>query len=124
MKEHILVKSHWPGCSYKSAHSGYLKRHERSIHTGEKPSKCSHCDYATADKSHLNKHERSHTGEKPYACNWDGCGRTFADSSNLRVHERIHTGERPYKCSHCDYASAYKADLNRHRRRKHPELGN
>ena len=30
------------------------------------------------------------------------CPKAFADSSQCVVHERTHTGEKPYACPYCD----------------------
>ncbi|KAF1596497.1 UNVERIFIED_CONTAM: Metal regulatory transcription factor 1, partial [Eudyptes pachyrhynchus] len=40
----------------------------------------------------------THTGEKPFRCDHDGCGKAFAASHHLKTHVRTHTGERPFFC--------------------------
>ncbi|XP_059108226.1 zinc finger protein 431-like, partial [Peromyscus eremicus] len=68
-------------------------RHEKT-HTGEKPYEYNHYGKAFAHPTHLQVHKRTHTGEKPYECNQ--CGKAFTQPYNLQVHKRIHTGEKPY----------------------------
>ncbi|KAK7505835.1 hypothetical protein BaRGS_00003106, partial [Batillaria attramentaria] len=61
------------------------------------------CNYETTYTKDMHRHERKHTGERPYKC--PHCGKNFNRSDKLRVHIRWHTGDKPFKCSQCDYAS-------------------
>ncbi len=41
---------------------------------------------------------RTHTGEKPYVCDWPGCEWRFAVKGNLDDHKRVHAGEKFFVC--------------------------
>ena len=43
----------------------------------------------------LQKKTQPHTGEKPYECNQSG--KAFAHQSHLQRHERMHTGEKRHE---------------------------
>ena len=55
---------------------------------------CSVCGKVVAgNATHLKMHMNTHTGDRPHACAFEGCGKTFKQSSHLKVHEKMH--ERP-----------------------------
>ena len=52
---------------------------------------------------------RTHTGEKPYQCNF--CENAFSEKSKLTAHIKTHTREKPYQCGHCDMSFSQKRNL-------------
>ncbi|EIM79173.1 uncharacterized protein STEHIDRAFT_126619 [Stereum hirsutum FP-91666 SS1] len=51
---------------------------------------CNYCGKGFTRPSSLKIHLHSHTGERPYVCTVEGCGRTFSVQSNMRRHARTH----------------------------------
>lgn len=56
----------------------------------QKKHKCKICDKRFSRPSSLQTHMYSHTGETPFACDVEGCGRHFSVISNLRRHKKMH----------------------------------
>ncbi|KAI5480791.1 zinc finger, C2H2-type domain containing protein [Pseudohyphozyma bogoriensis] len=55
---------------------------------GGKVSVCSYCDMTFKKLEHAQRHERTHTLDRPYSCG--ECGKTFARQDTLNRHARLH----------------------------------
>ncbi|XP_040077916.1 histone-lysine N-methyltransferase PRDM9-like isoform X5 [Ixodes scapularis] len=100
-------------CPYSSDKKTDLVKHERT-HTGERPFECGTCGKAFTRQGHLTTHQRVHTGERPHEC--AECGQKFARLADLRTHERTHSGERPHVCPECGRGFVERGHLASHRR--------
>lgn len=98
-------------CAYRCQSPAILKIHERT-HSGEKPFACTFCEYKSGQKNNVAKHILVHMKEKPFRCQY--CEYRCAQKNNLVVHERTHTGYKPFACPYCEYRTVQKPNLVKH----------
>lgn len=89
----LSATSYTSGSSLKgSAPSAMMTTfNSKAVSSSQKKHRCSICNKRFTRPSSLQTHIYSHTGEKPFKCEYEGCGRQFSVVSNLRRHKKIHT---------------------------------
>ncbi|CAE6468905.1 unnamed protein product [Rhizoctonia solani] len=79
------------GCTYP------MQQQNPSVSSGGASSRrhvCAECGQAFDRPSSLQTHMNTHTGEQPYQCPYEGCGRKFSVKSNMRRHLSVHEQPR------------------------------
>ncbi|XP_071799624.1 zinc finger protein 367-like [Asterias amurensis] len=75
--------------------------------------RCKICQRVFPREKSLQAHLRTHTGERPFKCDYPNCGRAFVQSGQLKTHQRLHTGEKPFFCTAKGCVSRF-THANRH----------
>ena len=84
----------WPGSKVQcNIHKNKIKYWEktnlRSFVAGEKPHRCTKCDYSASEPAKIRRHMIKHSGEKPHKCSM--CGYSTSAAANLMRHMRTHS---------------------------------
>lgn len=74
-----------------------LRRHTSLYHTNTTRFKCPECDRVLSSRQNLSEHQNTHSGLKPYICDYEGCSLSFRQGSQLSVHRRIHKAIQQYR---------------------------
>ncbi|KAG0300528.1 hypothetical protein BGZ98_009105 [Dissophora globulifera] len=90
-----LTSSHSSSPRVPNRRGPYLSR-QRALLAGLETTtassryQCNFCNKRFSRPSSLRIHTYSHTGERPFKCSEEGCGRQFSVQSNMRRHLRVH----------------------------------
>ena len=96
-----------------------LDRHQMTVHSKEKPFKCTfeNCEKAFSRRDKLTDHARTHLNYEPFHCRF--CSKGFFRKDNLKEHEVLHTKDYPYKCEKCPKGFMRPKMLARHMAHDH-----
>ncbi len=105
-----LFKCDFENCSKSYSKMQSLNEHKRTTHLGI-VYKCDfeNCEKIFRDRKGFSKHKLRHKGIKNFVCNQ--CGKSFYENRLLRIHMNSHTGDKPYVCEWPGYEKRYGKPL-------------
>ncbi|KAI4877200.1 hypothetical protein NFI96_017889 [Prochilodus magdalenae] len=104
-------RSTWASGTYED-NMGVSGEKPAEVSTSTVPAQA--CSMGTQENASKQKRERKPQKPGKYVCTY--CGRACAKPSVLQKHIRSHTGERPYPCAPCGFSFKTKSNLYKHRK--------
>ncbi|XP_059619834.1 zinc finger protein 845-like [Phlebotomus argentipes] len=75
---------------------------------------CPKCGKVFTTRLGMTLHLKRHNPERKYVCDWESCDYSTPLTTSLRDHRRTHTGEKPFKCDFCDKTFSVRGCVKRH----------
>ncbi|PKY39898.1 hypothetical protein RhiirA4_257020 [Rhizophagus irregularis] len=118
-----IHKCMWRGCTKILISLESLISHVGETHIGSGKATYS-CDWEGCTRGQkpftkrhkMYNHLRTHTGERPFVCTINGCGKRFSRPDSLTTHIKTHSNHRPYICPYkgCNKAYYHSRSLRKH----------
>ncbi|KAI9316995.1 hypothetical protein BX666DRAFT_131724 [Dichotomocladium elegans] len=119
----IYHRCRWNTCRVKTKCLEELTEHIREVHIGYNKhvyycewDSCSRRDKPFFKRHKMQNHIRTHTGEKPFVCQFTDCNRRFSRLDSLQMHLNTHSSTKPFTCPEngCDKAYFHARSLRKH----------
>lgn len=121
---HLNVKPYICEFCSESFHYASNYRQHKLRHTHPDRFKCETCASCFVSSKSLRMHMRLHTDDpdapKPYACEHEGCDKTFRYLDRLKLHfSNVHRQEMEHKCNSCQFVTHRRKYIKRHMMKVH-----